>query len=63
MRPAELAADTTGSREVILDAMEWAERRGIYFDSVVLLQPTSPMRVADDILGAMKLLPMAPTWL
>ena len=55
MRPAELAADTTGSREVILDAMEWAERRGIYFDSVVLLQPTSPMRVADDILGAMKL--------
>lgn len=48
-RPAALATDTAGSREVILDAMDWADRRGIAYDCVVLLQPTSPFRTADDI--------------
>lgn len=55
MRPAELATDTAGSREVILDVMDWADRRGIRYDAVLLLQPTSPLRTADDIAGAMAL--------
>ena len=55
MRPAELATDTGGSREVILDAMDWADRQGIVYDCVVLLQPTSPMRNADDVRGALAL--------
>lgn len=54
-RPAELATDTAGSREVILDVMDWADRRGIGYDAVVLLQPTSPLRRAEDIAGAMTL--------
>lgn len=49
MRPAELATDTAGSREVMLDAMDEATRRGIDYDCVVLLQPTSPMRTVADI--------------
>lgn len=49
MRPAELATDTAGSREVILDAMAWADAQGIAYDCVVLLQPTSPFRTAADI--------------
>ncbi|MCC8119923.1 MAG: acylneuraminate cytidylyltransferase family protein [Bacteroidales bacterium] len=49
MRPAELASDTAGSREVIIDAMDWATKQGIDYDCVVLLQPTSPMRTAEDI--------------
>lgn len=53
MRPAELATDTAGSREVILDAMDWADANGIAYDCVVLLQPTSPFRTADDILACM----------
>ncbi len=40
MRPAELAGDTSGSREVMLHAMDWAESQGIEYDCVVLLQPT-----------------------
>lgn len=52
-RPAALATDTAGSREVILDAMDWADNQGIRYDATVLLQPTSPLRVAEDILGAM----------
>lgn len=48
-RPAELATDTAGSREVVLDAMDWAEREGVRFDNVCLLQPTSPMRTVADV--------------
>lgn len=54
-RPDELATDTAGSREVMLDAMDWADRQGISYDAVLLLQPTSPLRNADDIRGAMAL--------
>lgn len=49
MRPDYLATDTAGSREVIIDAMDWADRQGIEYDCVVLLQPTSPMREAQDV--------------
>ncbi len=54
-RPAHLATDTAGSREVILDAMDWADSRGIDYDCVVLLQPTSPFRTATDIHSALAL--------
>lgn len=54
-RPAALATDTAGSREVILDVMDYADRRGMEYDSVVLLQPTSPLRTAADILDAVAL--------
>ncbi len=53
-RPAALATDVAGSREVIIDAMDWAAAIGIDFDVAVLLQPTSPFRNADDILGCME---------
>lgn len=55
MRPAELATDTAGSREVIIDAMDRADKRGISYDCVVLLQPTSPLRTARDIREALAL--------
>lgn len=54
-RPPELATDTAGSREVMLDVMDWADAKGIEYDAVVLLQPTSPLRIAEDISGAMAL--------
>ncbi len=54
-RPDVLASDTAGSREVILDAMDWADRQEIDYNCVILLQPTSPLRTADDIKGALAL--------
>lgn len=48
-RPAELATDTAGSREVMLDAMDWANAQGIEYENVCLLQPTSPFRSVDDV--------------
>lgn len=55
MRPPHLATDTSGSREVILDAMSWADSQNIEYDCVVLLQPTSPLRTSADILAAIAL--------
>ncbi|MCM1163102.1 MAG: acylneuraminate cytidylyltransferase family protein [Muribaculaceae bacterium] len=49
MRPAELATDTAGSREMMLDAMDWADRNGLKYDCVLLLQPTSPLRTPEDV--------------
>ena len=53
LRPAELSGDTTGSREVMLHAMDRADAAGIKYDCVVLMQPTSPFRTADDVLAAL----------
>lgn len=55
VRPAELATDTAGSREVILDAMRYADDKSISYDCVVLLQPTSPLRTTEDVLNAISL--------
>ncbi|MDE6485781.1 MAG: acylneuraminate cytidylyltransferase family protein [Duncaniella sp.] len=49
LRPAELATDTAGSREVILHAMDQADAAGTDYDCVVLLQPTSPLRTVADV--------------
>ncbi|MDE6301454.1 MAG: acylneuraminate cytidylyltransferase family protein [Muribaculaceae bacterium] len=55
MRPAALAADDTPTRDALLHAMDWADARGIDYDCVVLLQPTSPLRTPEDLRGAMSL--------
>lgn len=54
-RPAEFATDTASSRSFMLDAMHWARKQGIEFDSIVLLQPTSPFRTAEDVRRALDL--------
>lgn len=54
LRPAELSTDSAGSREVILHAMDFAESRGIDYDCVVLLQPTSPFRTSRHVIEALR---------
>lgn len=55
MRPAELASDTAGSREVMLHAADFLNQRGKDYDCIVLLQPTSPLRNPEDIKKAISL--------
>lgn len=55
LRPAELATDTAGSREVMLHAADWARSHGVDFDCILLLQPTSPFRTAADVEGVLAL--------
>lgn len=50
IREAELAGDTATSADVVIDCLE----RVPGYDYVVLLQPTSPLRTADDIDGVIR---------
>lgn len=54
-RPASLATDTAGSREMMIDAMDYADSRGITYNCILLLQPTSPLRRESDITGSLEL--------
>lgn len=54
LRPPELATDTASSADVILHAMDHAERLGRNYDMVGLLEPTSPFIYNTDILGAVR---------
>ncbi len=50
MRPAELAADNSGSVDMWRHAwLASEEHYGMRFDISVLLEPTSPLRNADDV--------------
>lgn len=55
VRPAELATDQSGTYEVLLHALDHYEAQGIHYDRMVLLQPTSPFRTADDVCNCLKL--------
>ncbi|HIU54210.1 MAG TPA: acylneuraminate cytidylyltransferase family protein [Candidatus Gallibacteroides avistercoris] len=52
VRPEALSSDTSGSREVILHALDHYQQAGRQFDAVILLQPTSPFRRVEDVAGA-----------
>jgi CMP-N,N'-diacetyllegionaminic acid synthase len=53
VRPANLSGDWDPSYPVVVHALEWmAENEGYYPDYMMLMQPTSPMRIAEDIRNA-----------
>lgn len=54
-RPASLAKDTSKTVDAVLHAIEYLERDGIHPHTVVLLQPTSPLRDVEDIDAAVNL--------
>jgi len=56
MRPAELATDTTPHNPVIQHALTWLRDNEKYApDSVMILQPTAPLRTATHIREAVAL--------
>lgn len=55
VRPAELATDTCGSSEVIQHAYQFFVDKGVQYDAIVLLQPTSPFRKVEFIKEAVDL--------
>jgi CMP-N,N'-diacetyllegionaminic acid synthase len=48
-RPEALATDTAGTYEVLLHALDFYEKNGMQYDSVLLMQPTSPFRKAQHL--------------
>ncbi len=53
-RPKELALDSSPSEPLITHAIESLEKEGRFYDFVVLLQPTSPLRDSKDIDNAIE---------
>jgi CMP-N,N'-diacetyllegionaminic acid synthase len=56
MRPADIAADATPMRDVIRHAVADETAAGFQPELIVLLQPTSPLRSAEDIREAVTIL-------
>ncbi|MEV4882998.1 acylneuraminate cytidylyltransferase family protein [Chitinophaga ginsengisegetis] len=54
-RPPHLATDTAATRDVCLHALDFYREKGIIYDTLVLLQPTSPFRSPDHVRDAMAL--------
>lgn len=48
-RPSELASDTASTIEVIKHAISYYESKGIMYDNLILLQPTTPFRKIEDL--------------
>jgi CMP-N,N'-diacetyllegionaminic acid synthase len=55
LRPKELAKDDSPTSDTIKHAIEWFEEKKEYFDILVLLEPTSPLRSKNDLNNAIEL--------
>lgn len=55
MRPAHLATDTATTRDATLFLLDVLRERGRIYDGVMVLQPTSPLRSAEDVRAALQL--------
>jgi CMP-N,N'-diacetyllegionaminic acid synthase len=55
VRPSELATDTATSYDVMLHAINHYENIGIIYDAIILLQPTSPLRLIKHLKEAISL--------
>jgi CMP-N-acetylneuraminic acid synthetase len=74
LRPEHLAADDTTTRDSNLFLLDFLARRGERYDAIMSIQPTSPLRTADDIRAAWQLFlthapcevvsvtPLVPRW-
>ena len=51
-----MARDDSPTIDAIMHAINWFEERGEFFDILVLLEPTSPLRKRNDIDNALELL-------
>lgn len=47
VRPMALAEDSTPTIDVIIHALKWYEKQGVFFDAVCLLQVTCPFRTVE----------------
>ena len=58
LRPAGLASDTARTIDAVLHAVRWLRQEnnaGMEYDILILLQPTSPLRTAEDLDAALEL--------
>ncbi|AWW26386.1 cytidylyltransferase domain-containing protein [Acetobacterium sp. KB-1] len=56
LRPKYLSGDEAATNDVIVDIIERLEACGEKYDSLMILQPTSPLRRIEDIVNSINLL-------
>lgn len=56
LRSSENSTDKAGSWDAVREVIERLEQMGEHYDNVMLLQPTSPLRTAEDITNSFKLM-------
>lgn len=56
IRPPELAQDNTKQIDAIAHALSYLKDQGRHYKYLALVQPTCPLRVVDDLSGAIKLM-------
>lgn len=55
IRPAEFATDSATTNDVLLHALSYFERIGRNYETILLLQPTSPLRTAEQVRDAISM--------
>jgi len=55
LRSREYSSDTSSSWDAVREVLSMYASQEIEFDTVALLQPTSPLRLPEDIVGAYRL--------
>ena len=55
IRPEELSTDYSPTRDALLHAIDYYEKQGQFYDTMLLLQPTSPFRRKEDVLKCLNL--------
>lgn len=55
LRPDKFSKDNSKSIDFVLHSIEYYENKGLFFDAVIILQPTSPLRKYEHIKEALQL--------
>ena len=49
IRPRKISKSTSSIFETILDAIRWLEKKGLFYENILVLQPTNPLRSLKEI--------------
>ena len=55
LRPRNISGDRAKSIDLVLHAIEFYSEKKIFFDTILLLQPTSPFRTFKDLKASIKI--------
>jgi len=55
IRPNDIAGDNAKTVDVVLHAIEFYRSQNVFYNSIILLQPTSPLRTKGDLQKALQI--------